>query len=367
MSTIYVPSGGDIQSGISKIRPSDRLVIGPGIFEQWLVPGSIPSGVPGSPTVIAAEIPGTVVIRPPVGGGSGGLTTGPIRYVAFDSIITDAANVPDAAWELTGSDLVLLNCEGRNAHTVYGSGFMFIGSRILLQDCVSESCGDLGGLGAAHGAYVSTSDNVIQGFKVLNHRDGYGVQIYNSAGNCNRNRVFQLYVGPSGGSKAGAIVSSGQGHVLSDFLIEGCNGGVYVQYGAFGALVGPGTVRNCRGVAVAVRDAVDTVIDRVQRYGNGSNEIENSGTNTVIIEGPLPEPGPVPPDPIPPDPGPGPGPVPPEKKTKKTKIKMSIQVEATITERWTNLPPETPEESSLQSSIRRDLPPEILLTTPKPS
>jgi hypothetical protein len=168
---------GTIAGGISCMSGGDTLIIGDGVYAEQ-INNTIPSGSPDAPTVIRAANRNGVVVRPD-GTQSwfiGVVTIYARSYITVDGVDADASNVEEAYYVIDGSTgIVLQNGTARNGQGIYGSGIELkaaSGNQVLNMDIASNGTGT-----AAHGIYVSGSNNLIEGNRIYRN-SGYGVHIY---------------------------------------------------------------------------------------------------------------------------------------------------------------------------------------------
>lgn len=213
MAFYYVsPTGSNANSGTNQsspwqtlafayphLTPGDTLWVMPGTYAEYVTAG-VPSGTSWANKIrIAALTPGTALLFPPVGGFHAVIFSNNESYIEWDGIDIDAANVERDGFRVECFDLGggnagfphhirCQNCTILGSQLNTGSGsaqpqsVQFIdtvggstGFNELL-NCVIRRCG--GNNDFAHGVYVSSSDNTLEGNDISDFL-GAGLQVYN--------------------------------------------------------------------------------------------------------------------------------------------------------------------------------------------
>jgi parallel beta-helix repeat protein len=150
------------------------------------------------------------------------------------------------------------------------------------------AAGAPGSVNIAYGAYVQTSDNLIEATDIYSNA-GYGLHFFNnlSPGTqfVNRNVIRANRIhdnGTQGGSNYGIVVASGDRNTVRDNLVYGNRGGIFIYTGSSNASIDNNTVHSNTPLAgILIEEATGTVVRDNTVYANGLDILDH-GTGTIL-------------------------------------------------------------------------------------
>jgi len=223
-----------VTAGAACLRGGDTLTIGDGTYAEQLA-NNIPSGSAGAPTIVQAANRNQVILQP-----SGSYYVVHIdneSYITIDGIVADAAYMWSYPYfiDSQSTHITLKNGTARNGADVYGSGIVIgrpsqtpIGfssyAEILNMD--SYDNGTSGGWVTAHGVYVGSSNNIIDGNRFYNNA-GFGIQLYSGSGGVNSNivRNNEVYGQPTGS----VVIATGYGNQFYNNVVHNNGKGLVIM------------------------------------------------------------------------------------------------------------------------------------------
>jgi parallel beta-helix repeat protein len=140
----------------------------------------------------------------------------------------------------------------------------------------------------AYGAYIFTSDNLMEGNDVHSN-GGYGLHVYNNTGplDVSRNIIRNNSIhdnGTLGGTNYGLVVAWGDRNVVQDNNIWGNRGGILIYTNSSNAQVLNNTVHdNTPLEGILISGATGTVVRGNSVYANGMS-IVDLGIGTSLSE-----------------------------------------------------------------------------------
>ncbi|HEV8725280.1 MAG TPA: LamG-like jellyroll fold domain-containing protein [Candidatus Binatia bacterium] len=229
-----------IAQGISALQPNDKLYIRNGTYAETINSNNqtIPTGTSWSDAPLISAYPGeTVTLRPNSAGEVVNLAHSYIQYVIFNGMTLDAINAGfgvsgwGGAHHVRFQNGVIKSASKSGVLLAHGNGlssdyFEFINMKIH----------DNGLSLYDHGVYIATSHNLVDRSEIYNNV-GYGIHVYNGApgeqasdntlrGNTIHNNALVDV------SSAGIILSSGDGNLAYNNIIQNNSYGISVNYRA---------------------------------------------------------------------------------------------------------------------------------------
>ena len=225
-ATITVEPGQSINDGIRQLQSGDTLLVKNGTSTEPLDANSIPNGSQNTPTIVKAETPGGVIIRPE-GNINGSLIAvgGDKQWIVIDGFVLDLANTGYSGGGLDlnatngARDILIQNLEIRNKKaddfsdgsnndylTTAGIGATGAASNIVMRNVHVHDIGMNCGTGQCcnecygYGIYLSGNGYTLENSEFYNI-SGWAVHGYTSApdnasDNILRNNVFRDSGGP---------------------------------------------------------------------------------------------------------------------------------------------------------------------------
>jgi hypothetical protein len=288
-----------IAAGIECLRLNplgNRLEIRGGTYAEPLRSNlgvTFPAGTSWSNAPVIASYAGeAVIIRP--NSGAEVLTLSSTRYLIFDGLILDAANINDGFSPLPpagegylregnvvgigagASHIRFQNGELKNA----GGQGVLSGASFL--EFINMKIHHNGDTGADHGLYLTGSDILIEKSEIYSN-SSFGVHIYDGEGiyrpsrNIVRNNIFHS-------NGAGIIISSyGTDNRAYNNIIRNNKHGIQIHYGVRDTKVYNNTVYGNSEVSIQLGAGVsNSLIKNNILYQNGS-PIDDSGTGTIKV------------------------------------------------------------------------------------
>lgn len=299
-----------IAKGISVLTAGDTLSIRAGTYNESINTQSqtVPTGTSWSTPVTITAYPGeTVRIRPASGANVLNIVGGASKYLVFDRLIFDGANISNVNINLDGlmqsgaGRIRFTGCEmvgGPDNLILIGRGADYC--EVLQCHIHNNFVGNVGTRPDGHGVYIGASYVLVQGCDV-HHLTGYGIHVYNGyypsrpTNNCiiRNNRVYQntTYNNQAGG----ILIGSGDGHIASNNIVYNQANGIIVGfYNSTNSKVYNNTVYNNSTDGIQIRASSSTAIVKNNiAYSNGTN-IHNYNTtggttqsNNLVSSNPL--------------------------------------------------------------------------------
>jgi len=255
-----------INEGLKCLTAGDTLYIGTGTYEEAINENSlIPSGTSWDNAVTIAAVPGESVVLKPNGTYEViSLVGSSIRYLVFDRLILDAANVFADGFSMTNgaNHIRLQNSEVKHA-PVQGILITKGSGNTEYNEFCNLTIHDNGHNRLSHGMYISTSNNLIEHNNVY-HNSGYGIHVYDDVGDVNNN-VVRLNIAWENSTTdccdAGILVGSGNGNIAYNNIVYG----------------------NPYGIISGFSQATNTKIYNNTVYNNSEYGIQNRSTSTNAI------------------------------------------------------------------------------------
>ena len=321
-ATYYVAIGGNdsssgtlvqpfltIRKGLSVMKAGDRLYIRGGTYSERIDSNSqtIPTGTSWSDAPIIAAYPGEAVTLRPSAGWSGAsiinLAHSYIQFVVFDGGPDHHNLILDAGLLLNGYGFTTTN----GAHHVRLNHFEIknAGASGVLTSYGNQAApattahqflnGDIHNNGfdparppEAHGFYLATSGNLIQGSKIHDNA-GYNIQVYCggfSNGQVVNDNVIEGNELYNSGRFSSIILSSGTNNVAINNIVRNSTHGIEVSFDASAAKVYNNTIYSNRGYGVYIgpfTPPTNTEVINNIIYLNGAGAIrEDHGSGTVL-------------------------------------------------------------------------------------
>ncbi len=228
-----------IREGITNIAAGDTLYIKSGTYGESIDSNAftIPRGSSWNNAPVIAASPGhTVILRPSKGGEVINLANSNIRYVIFERLILDAANVTFGISTTNGTNHIRFrNIEVKNSR--FSGIILTPGTQPApyrtFQEFINCHVHHNGNSSLDHGFYISTSDNLIQGSNVHNN-SSFGMIAFSS--NSSRRIQNNRFVGnkiyrnsTKAATSAGILLSSGDGNMAYNNILYDGKFGIVVK------------------------------------------------------------------------------------------------------------------------------------------
>jgi parallel beta-helix repeat protein len=259
--------GGDLNGAIGQCGPGDTVTLQAGTYPGFSNP---PSGC-----TIRGESPGAVTLSG--GSGSGNfIDIGSGDSITLDNLVIDGSGAGAAALKITGSatKITISNSEIKNGGTqgilAANSGHLF--SKLKVHDNGGQTDN------LDHGIYLQGTDMVVEDSEFYNNTFGFGIHVYNGAGESSRitlrgNRIHD--------NKWSIVMGSGNDNIAYNNLISNNGQGIQIGNGGNNNQAYNNTiVNNSRGSGegYCVSDVNSaTVIRNNICWGNPSNGIQGGG------------------------------------------------------------------------------------------
>jgi parallel beta-helix repeat protein len=266
--------GEDINSAVQGLSAGETLLLKAGNYGGFSSP---PSGV-----TIAGD-PADGPLKAVLSGGSGSgnfidIASG--DSITLDNLVIDGSGVGSAALKITGSatNITISNCEIMHGATqgilAANSGHRFSGLKVHDNGGVADNLD--------HGIYLQGTDMVVENSEFYNNTFGFGIHVYNGAGESSRitlrgNRVHD--------NKWAIVMGSGDDNIAYNNLIWNNGQGIQIGNGGNNTQAYNNTiVNNSRGSGggYCVSDVNSaTVIRNNICWGNPTNTIQG-GDSAVV-------------------------------------------------------------------------------------
>ncbi|GAT63992.1 right-handed parallel beta-helix repeat-containing protein [Paludibacter jiangxiensis] len=292
-----------IAAGIRCLSAGDTLYIREGIYNEAIneYRTKLPSGNSWQTAVTIAGYPGEKVIIQPNASESEVLrlmgSSGGTRYVIFDNLILDGANVTSNIVKITytgnnpnntAHHIRIQSCELKQAKT----NGIFVDSESNHNEFISLKIHDNGTTDFDHGMYICGSNNLIEKCDIYRNA-GWGIHIYTEhkpeSANYNivrRNNIHENARAENRGF--GIIVSSGTGNSVYNNLIWGNNGGIQIDYHAVNTIIYNNTIwSNNRskthenGIKTGAGSTNARIVNNIS-WNHIAGNISNAGINTYL-------------------------------------------------------------------------------------
>ncbi|MGE0826102.1 MAG: right-handed parallel beta-helix repeat-containing protein [Candidatus Binatia bacterium] len=279
-----------INEGLKCLTAGDTLYIGAGTYEEAISSEDsvIPVGTSWNDVVTIAAYPGESVTLKPSGVYAViRLVHSYICYLVFDGLIIDAANTSaDGVSMMHGAHHVRFqNGEIKNAPT---QGIIITNNTgsTSFNEFINLKVHNNGTNKLHHGAYISTSNNLIEKSEFYSN-SGYGIHLYDEPGGTVNNNIVRSNVtrdnGFSSCCTAGILAGSGNDNLVYNNISYRNKYGITIGYNnATNTKIYNNTVYNNLEYGIRIRTtSVDAIIKNNIVYRNAT-PIYDLGTNTTL-------------------------------------------------------------------------------------
>ncbi|WP_161954179.1 right-handed parallel beta-helix repeat-containing protein [Candidatus Methylomirabilis limnetica] len=266
-----------------------------GTYAEALI-HSIPPGTSWDSPVTVAAAPGhTVTLKPDPGAEFVLLFQGTQQYIIIDGLILDGTNVGydviKITWSVSGDPTTsahhirIKNSEVRNA-TLYNAGahkqgVLIAGVGVDWNEFINLNVHHNGLTSYDHGFYIQSSHNVVEHCSV-HHNAGYGVHLYNGYDRRTDSNIVRNNAVFTNGWR-GILLGSGDGNVAYNNVVWGNRGGIRVNFSSpTNSKVYNNTTYNNTDYGILVESGTGAIVQNNIAYMNGTPEIQDSGTGSVI-------------------------------------------------------------------------------------
>jgi len=288
-----------IAKGLSVLQASDKLYIRSGNYAETINSNNqtIPTGTSWGDAPLISAYPGeTVVLRPNSAGEVINLAHSYIQYVVFSGLTLEATNAGFGVSGWGGAHHVRFqNGEIKNASK---SGVLLNHGNGLSSDYfefINMKVHDNGLSLYDHGIYIATSHNLVDRCEIYNNV-GYGIHVYNGAsGEQASNNILRGNTIHNNAlvdvSSAGIILSSGDGNLAINNIIQKNSYGIAVSYRATNSKVYNNVLyaNTYYGIDVG-GGSTDAAVKNNIVYQNGYT-ITDAGSRTIMSNNLTTDPG----------------------------------------------------------------------------
>ncbi len=298
-----------IAAGIALLSPGDTLLINDGTYNEAIDPNigvTIPSGSVGAPTIIKAINRNLAILKPSstVSPGSTPFyiirTGGTQTYITFDGLVADAGGGSDRAspWgaqsycyvvDDSSTHITIQNGTARNGNFQYGSGIVLgqfgntpagfsMHASILNNDVYHNGQTGTSVDPGAHGIYVDSADNLIEGNRVADNAR-YAIQCYSALGSGSSNNIIRNNVFATS-TAFGVLIAVGANNLFYNNIVYGNGRGLEVRGTGQGIYNNTIYGNGSWGIEV-LGDSIGASIKNNIIYGNAGGPVTNSGSGTV--------------------------------------------------------------------------------------
>ena len=232
-----------LSRGVDSLSAGDILYVKNGTYTSWGY-AILPSGASWSNPIIIAAYPGHSPVIVKSAQGPHTLEFINNSYMIIDGFSIDGTGATNGI-KITYSPYGIANHiriqNSEISHAVADGIVMTSGSDG--NEFVNLQVHDNGTNGFAHGIYVVSSDNIVEGCSIYDNT-GWGVHVYSSLGSTNNNiiRNNEIHGNGRSGRGDGILLSSGVGNQAYDNDIWGNINGIRIDYGASDTYVGGNTI-----------------------------------------------------------------------------------------------------------------------------
>jgi Right handed beta helix region len=287
-----------IGSGLGCLTGGDTLVIGSGVYSEFINTGQIPNGLSWmGPTTVKAKTAGSVVLLP-LGGGAGGdvLWISGQSYIILDGLVIDAKHVNvqgiriNSTRTIDSNHIRLFNLEVKNAPSSNCVGVK--GTFIEIRASKFHHCG---ATKFHHGVYLQGSNNLVEGSEIYNNY-GFGIHQYDRSGTSNNVVVRYNYIYNNG--SVGILIGSGRTNVAYGNVVRNNGrlsheGGIGIGYfSPYNNQVYDNIISANAGWCLRILPgSIHSRVADNKCWQNGRDTVTDSGNGSVVVSNRAVDPG----------------------------------------------------------------------------